>query len=482
MTACSRCSRSRCPTPGAGEVLVEIVALRHLRHRPAPRPRAASPGPDPCSATSGRARSPRSATDVDGLGVGARVVCGADPGLRRVPGVRRGRPSVCLRRAARPPRLLAGAFARYKSWRRPIDCCGVPRRCRSARPRSPSRPRSRSTRSTLSGVDARRPRARDRRRPRRAARHRRAARAGRATTSPCRSPRRCDGSARSPVGAARVVVSPRTLPTPPMGAPVRRAVHGRVRVLGQRGARPRRRSTSSTSPARACSSAPATSCPGVNHNRVIVLELTIIGAYNYDAGGFAPALELLASGAMPLDVLIEPSTCSSTGCCRAMQRLAAGELPGKVMVRPADRIDRRMTAMSEPSSCPDSTTWRSRMDPEVLDEHGPRRDPGLLRRRVRLDRGRQHGEPGNPLILYTGEFVQFVYLLPGDPDAGVPDPRPLRAPGVDARGARGDRRQGQGVAGEGRPRAQIIDVKARHATGRAASTCSRVRTSGSCCR
>ena len=46
--------------------------------------------------------------------------------------------------------------------------------------------------------------------------------------------------------------------------------------------------------------------PRVNHNRAIVLELTLIGAYNYDADGFAPALELLASGALPLDLLIEP--------------------------------------------------------------------------------------------------------------------------------------------------------------------------------
>ena len=36
--------------------------------------------------------------------------------------------------------------------------------------------------------------------------------------------------------------------------------------------------------------------PRINHNRVIILENTIIGAYNYDAAGFAPALALLASG------------------------------------------------------------------------------------------------------------------------------------------------------------------------------------------
>lgn len=74
--------------------------------------------------------------------------------------------------------------------------------------------------------------------------------------------------------------------------------------------------------------------PRVNHNRMIVLELTIIGAYNYDADGFASALELLASGKLPLDLLIEPDDVLLDGVLLAMQQLAAGELPAKVMVRP----------------------------------------------------------------------------------------------------------------------------------------------------
>ena len=32
--------------------------------------------------------------------------------------------------------------------------------------------------------------------------------------------------------------------------------------------------------------------------------------------------------------------------------------------------------------------------------------------------GDNTGERGNPLILYTGAFAQFVYLLPGDPETG----------------------------------------------------------------
>jgi threonine dehydrogenase-like Zn-dependent dehydrogenase len=74
--------------------------------------------------------------------------------------------------------------------------------------------------------------------------------------------------------------------------------------------------------------------PRVNHNRVIVLEQTLIGAYNYDAEGFAPALELLASGALPLDQLIEPVDIGLSDIGPTLHRLAAGELPGKVLVVP----------------------------------------------------------------------------------------------------------------------------------------------------
>jgi 2-desacetyl-2-hydroxyethyl bacteriochlorophyllide A dehydrogenase len=74
--------------------------------------------------------------------------------------------------------------------------------------------------------------------------------------------------------------------------------------------------------------------PRVNQNRVIVMEQTLIGAYNYDAAGFRPALELLASGSLPLDRLIEPVDIHLDEVLPTMHRLTAGELPGKVMVTP----------------------------------------------------------------------------------------------------------------------------------------------------
>jgi threonine dehydrogenase-like Zn-dependent dehydrogenase len=74
--------------------------------------------------------------------------------------------------------------------------------------------------------------------------------------------------------------------------------------------------------------------PRVNHNRMIVLELTVLGAYNYDAAGFGPALELLASGALPLDLLVEPTDVPLAGLGGVMEQLAAGTLAAKVLVDP----------------------------------------------------------------------------------------------------------------------------------------------------
>jgi len=74
--------------------------------------------------------------------------------------------------------------------------------------------------------------------------------------------------------------------------------------------------------------------PRVNHNRMIIFEQTIIGAYNYDAEGFGPALDLLASGNLPIDVLIEKEDVSLDAVVPAMVRLSKGEIAGKVIVVP----------------------------------------------------------------------------------------------------------------------------------------------------
>jgi threonine dehydrogenase-like Zn-dependent dehydrogenase len=74
--------------------------------------------------------------------------------------------------------------------------------------------------------------------------------------------------------------------------------------------------------------------PKVNQNRMIIFELEIIGAYNYNDEGFEPAVDLLDSGRLPFDALIEPDGVPLTAVMASMERLARGEIPSKVMVQP----------------------------------------------------------------------------------------------------------------------------------------------------
>ena len=75
--------------------------------------------------------------------------------------------------------------------------------------------------------------------------------------------------------------------------------------------------------------------PKINQNRMIIFELEIIGAYNYDDEGFGPAVDLLANGDLPLDALIEPDNVPLVDVMVSMERLARGEIPSKVMVQPS---------------------------------------------------------------------------------------------------------------------------------------------------
>ncbi len=134
------------------------------------------------------------------------------------------------------------------------------------------------------------------------------------------------------VGAARVV-EPHELPRSRMGAPVDEPYSIAFECSGRAGAA--EAAIDQLDFAGTCVLVgTGHDLPRINHNRVIVLENTIIGSYNYDAGGFGPALDLLASGAMPLDALAEPVDVSLDELPEALRRCAAGELPGKVMVRP----------------------------------------------------------------------------------------------------------------------------------------------------
>jgi hypothetical protein len=63
------------------------------------------------------------------------------------------------------------------------------------------------------------------------------------------------------------------------------------------------------------------------------------------------------------------------------------------------------------------------MDPAVLDDRGRSEVLAFYGDVFGWIEGDNTGEAGNPLILYTGAFGQFVYLLPADP--------PLTAPALD---------------------------------------------------
>ncbi|HYR95645.1 MAG TPA: alcohol dehydrogenase catalytic domain-containing protein [Candidatus Binatus sp.] len=74
--------------------------------------------------------------------------------------------------------------------------------------------------------------------------------------------------------------------------------------------------------------------PELEHNRVLLKELVVTGALNYDASGFEDALALLASGRLPLDALIARDDVPLADIMPAMERLAAGTAAAKLLVVP----------------------------------------------------------------------------------------------------------------------------------------------------
>jgi len=74
--------------------------------------------------------------------------------------------------------------------------------------------------------------------------------------------------------------------------------------------------------------------PHFDANRILLNELTVTGAFNYDAHGFEAALDLLASGKLPLDLLVHPVDVGLHDLRLSMEQLRAGEIRGKVLVDP----------------------------------------------------------------------------------------------------------------------------------------------------
>jgi 2-desacetyl-2-hydroxyethyl bacteriochlorophyllide A dehydrogenase len=262
---------------------------------------------------------------------GARVVLDRTPGCGMCRACKRGRPSVCLRRE--PPDLLdfsRGAFCRYKV-APAARLLPIPDTL-STRAAALTEPTAIALHTVnLAGVS-----------PADRVLVTGGGPVGLLTTAVLRTrgihdivvsePSEVRRERARAIGAAQVV-APEELPRAPMGRPVERPFTVAFECSGNAAAAEAALDQLDYAGTFVFVGTGHTP-PRVNHNRVIVMEQTIIGAYNYDAGGFAPALELLASGELPLDLLIEPVDIGLDEVLPTMHRLADGALPGKVMVRP----------------------------------------------------------------------------------------------------------------------------------------------------
>jgi 2-desacetyl-2-hydroxyethyl bacteriochlorophyllide A dehydrogenase len=80
--------------------------------------------------------------------------------------------------------------------------------------------------------------------------------------------------------------------------------------------------------------------PRFDNNRILLNELVVTGANCYDHDGFPRAIDLLASGKLPLDLLVEPDDYGLGELLGAAEKLAAGDLARKVMIAPAKGAER----------------------------------------------------------------------------------------------------------------------------------------------
>src|SRR5436309_4806297 len=72
--------------------------------------------------------------------------------------------------------------------------------------------------------------------------------------------------------------------------------------------------------------------PTLEQNRVLLRELVVTGAFNYDATGFADALDLLSSGVLPLSGLVSPVNVRLEDIMRTVEGLAAGTIAQEMLV------------------------------------------------------------------------------------------------------------------------------------------------------
>ena len=104
------------------------------------------------------------------------------------------------------------------------------------------------------------------------------------------------------------------------------------------------------------------------------------------------------------------------------------------------------------------------MDPAVLDDNGRTELLAFYGDVFGWTEGDNTGEAGNPLILYTGAFGQFVYLLPAEPPLSAPplDHFGMQVDTIDQLREIVDRAK---AYAEGDERVRVIDIHARTTHG-----------------
>ncbi|HUE07276.1 MAG TPA: alcohol dehydrogenase catalytic domain-containing protein [Acidimicrobiales bacterium] len=317
------------PAPGPGEVLVEVAECGicgsdlHMVFD-----RYATPGAILGHEWSGIVAA---APGDSAWAPGDRVVGTSSPGCGRCRPCRRGRPSVCLNRPAPDFSGYRGAFCQYKT----VAADGLLRIPDSLPTRVAALAEPMAI--TLHAVRLADVHAEDR------VLVTGAGPVGLLLVAVLRSRGISDITVSEPsavrrqqalaVGAARVV-APDTLEPPPMALPVAEPYAVAFECSGHAGALEAalgQLDYAGTLVVVGTGFEP----PRVNQNRMIIFELEMIGAYNYDDEGFGPAVHLLDEGHLPFDALIEPSNGPLGDVMVSMERLARGEIPSKVMVQPS---------------------------------------------------------------------------------------------------------------------------------------------------
>ena len=211
-------------------------------------------------------------------------------------------------------------------------------------------------------------------------------------------------------------------------AQLKRAGHARAR---RRGHRARRSSTTTAS----CSN-----------------ELVITGAFVYDDDGFPRALELLASGKVPHDVLVEAEDVPLDGLLDAAIGLHEGAPRGEGddrPPRPRERhdIEHERRARRSATRKPRFNHVAMSLPPDLLDEEHRKLLVDFYADVFGFDELPMLTEDRHRLVFQVHNIEQFVFLIADDDADDVPAARPLRALGRRGVGARRHPGARQGVAG-----------------------------------